>query len=320
MTELIFCQQHEDPFCKFFPESIPPDLRINGIVLLENDECAGRIALIANPEIAYKKETVLLAGYFKCSNNQDHAQQLLHAAINQAISEGYDWLIAPVDGNTWHDYRLPLSGEQPLFTGDNAQPLYYKDLFQAAGLGVIEKYFSYRSELNQSPDDPIALQQEAANGGISLRALSKLHFPEEMQLLYPVCNRAFAANPLFAPISFEEFLSRNAALQPIIDYKHSLLAFDKAGVLLAFMICYQDKADTSGKTLVLKTIAKNPDRNIPGLMSYMGRVLYANAAAGGYQTIIHAMMHEGNASVKRSEDFGGTLLRTYGLFGKKLQI
>jgi len=327
--QLIHCLPGDANFKRHFPElgspedSFPADAFslpnfVSAIVITENSTLLARLALFHNPAMNYNNQLVMMAGYLRCENKKDVAKLLFEEAEKVTRNAGLRYIIAPINANTWNDYRLPLSGETALFTGDNSQPLYLGDLFLDAGFKVIERYYSSKASLEKIHFSEIDIQQQLAQEGIFIRSLNDANFLDELRLLYPVCNRAFAHNPLFSETTWEAFLSRYLPMKPLLDFPHTLLAFDEENTLLALMICYRDQQDITGQTLVLKTIAKNPEKNIPGLMSRMGELLYAKAKAAGYTSIIHAMMHEANPSIRRSQQFGGTVLRTYGLFGKQL--
>jgi hypothetical protein len=320
MTELIFCERDNELFRRYFLDCGNGQTSsfahfFRGIVALEAGICCGHIALFLHSGQGYHEEPVLTLGYFHCINDQPTADLLLDAATELASACGMDCIAAPVNGTTWHDYRLPLTGGGPLFSGDLAAPLYYADLLTANGFEVAERYYSYKASLIQAGGYPLDLNQD----NVVLRTLDLTRFEGELNLLYPVCNAAFAANPLFTGLSRQAFLERHLPLKQILHPGLTLLAEGHDRLPLAFMLCYHDHTDPSGQTLVLKTVAKNPDRNEPGLMSRVGAVLYRRALMAGYTSIIHAMMHEHNASLRRSLDFGGTLLRSYGLFIKNVK-
>ena len=95
-----------------------------------------------------------------------------------------------------------------------------------------------------------------------------------------------------------------------------VLLAERDGVLLGFAYAYQDTAD-SGR-LVAKTLAVRPDARFLGLGAHLADRLHDLAASAGFRRVVHALMHEGNASLRHSERFGGPLLRRYVLLRRDL--
>ena len=48
------------------------------------------------------------------------------------------------------------------------------------------------------------------------------------------------------------------------------------------------------------------------------RAALERVEAKGYARVVHALMHEANASVRVSDRFGGRVFRRYALWGKRL--
>ena len=65
---------------------------------------------------------------------------------------------------------------------------------------------------------------------------------------------------------------------------------------------------------MLKTLATAPGARSRGLGAHLADCLHDLAARHGFRQVIHALMHEENASLRHSHRFGSRLLRRYGLF------
>lgn len=251
----------------------------------------------------------MLIGDFHCEDDIAVAAALFSEVTSIAKTMGKAYLVGPVNGSVWNDYRLPISGNAPLFTGDLAQPLYYADLFCRNGFTTIHRYHSYVSAV---PEDTaiITFPPDITVSNIDLE-----HFEDDLAGLYELSNKAFLNNPFFTPVEKEIFIGKYTQMLPLVDKRLTLVA-RKEQVPVAFLFSYRDPRQPG--TLVIKTAAKHPGYELPGLMTSMARLLFRNIAGMGFTRAIHAFMHEENRSLLRSREFGGTILRSYALLSKKV--
>jgi len=90
------------------------------------------------------------------------------------------------------------------------------------------------------------------------------------------------------------------------------------GELWALCFAVKDLKDPTGKTLILKTLARLKEAPLKGIAYFLGILTGAEAAKKGYTKIIHALMRSNNASVKASDKTSGEVISEYVLYGKKL--
>lgn len=270
----------------------------------------GKLCLYHHPDLRFRNEPLLLIGNFSCAHDHEVAHALFTAAESEADALQLPYLAGPLNGNVWNDYRLPISGNEPLFTGDLTQPLYYANLFCSHGFTTIHRYHSYVSVIPEIGPDTIVFPE-----GIAVTKIDKAKFKDDLAGLYALTNRAFVNNPFFTPAGAEQFIDKYMQVLPLVDERLTWIA-RKQGDPVAFLFSYRDPQHP--ETLVIKTAAKDPGHHLPGLMTNMARLLFLNAAEMGFSRAIHAFMHEENRSLLRSRDFGGSILRSYALLGKKL--
>lgn len=283
---------------------------LSGIIVVEDDAVAGSLCVYHNPEIVYQGMPALLLGNFSCINAPAVADLLFTQAGTIGRTLGKSFLIGPINGSIWYDYRLPISGKEPLFYGDMVQPLYYADLFCLHGFQSIHRYHAYSSALPAISNDPISLPDQ-----VVLRHVATDSFETELSGLYDLCHQAFKRIPFFTAVDRDFFVRKYTQLLPLISQKLSLIAAID-GKPVAFLFAYQDIQQP--QTLVIKTAAKHPDYHLPGLMTNIARTLLVHIAGMGHTKAIHAFMHEENRSLLRSREFGGTILRSYALLGKNI--
>jgi hypothetical protein len=96
------------------------------------------------------------------------------------------------------------------------------------------------------------------------------------------------------------------------------LAEDSEGNLLGYFFCIQDFYNQKEKSLILKTIARHPDKKWAGLGHVIGNQIYRKAVEQGFQTVIHAFMFDEGYSTTISKNFSGERFKNYHLYGKQI--
>lgn len=316
----------EDPFLPYFQElrtriygtSPLPQVNANylaaAFVVFRQGQALGCLCLYYNEHLSHQGRSVWLVGNFDCIDDSGVAGILLNGAASEARAAGAGYLAGPMNGSTWEDYRLPLGKEEPAFTGDLYCPAYYLPLLTTAGFSIWHRYYSTLVSLDQWTENTA---DAAAWPDLRIRCADREHFREELEQIYILSSAAFADNVLFSPISREAFVARYLRYAAVLDSRFVLLAEDNEG-LLAFVFCYPDHMPET-KTLVLKTIARHPDRKRKGLRDLLLQQLYTKAKAAGYTSLVHAFMEEDNRSYVLSGRYGGTALRSYVLMLKSLR-
>lgn len=247
---------------------------------------------------------------------------LLEEACRHFAERGVARVLGPMNGDTWHAYRLVLPpGEQPeppgglvvpTFPGEPSNPPEAADAWRDAGFDIVARY-----------ESAIVTDLTAAAGtatgrppGVTFRTLDPDRFDEELALLHAISLRGFAANPYYAPIERAEFVALYAPLRPFVDPRFVEFAEDADGETLAFLFCFPLPARGGPPLLVAKTIAVVPEAR----GQHLGALLFARAHVRanelGFAGVIHALMHADNASTRMSSREQGRVFRRYALFGR----
>lgn len=228
-------------------------------------------------------------------------------------------MIGPMNGSTWEQYRFINEAEQPLFFTEPLHQPYYIQQWKENGWTTIGEYGSGLTEDLSVDEEMISSIKTALEPvGIRLRSLDLAAYREELVRLHPFLLQAFSRNFLYTPITLEDFLDKYLPLQPYLKKEFVLLAEDAAGTVAGVFLCIDDLYDTAGRTLIIKTIARDPDPRFRGLGHLMAAQVYREAAARGYTRIIHAFMYNQGTSTAISGHFNGHIFKTYTLFGKTL--
>lgn len=235
---------------------------------------------------------------------------LIALAVQRAQSLGAASLVGPMDGDTWHSYRLVTEsdGSKPFLMeptlGADAQTA-----FEALGFAVIERYFSAKvclaTVLDQAdPQDGIAIQPWDGQDAEAL--FSEIH---------ALSSDAFAGNVFYQPVSLPDFLALYRPFLRMIRPELVFLARDQDDVLQGYLFGIPNYAEgPTTRTAILKTYASR----VPGLGRALASRFHSAAGNAGFQTAIHALIHDANRSAERSAGLGATIFRRYALMGRVL--
>jgi len=127
--------------------------------------------------------------------------------------------------------------------------------------------------------------------------------------------QAFAGNPFYKHIALEDFLAMYRPVVPLLKQELILFARDPAGRLVGFLFGIPNYAEgPQTKSVILKTYASLAK----GAGHHLSHQFYLNAKTMGFETVIHALMHDDNLSAVRSGLNGADVFRRYALMGRSL--
>jgi GNAT superfamily N-acetyltransferase len=230
--------------------------------------------------------------------NAEEGEIKLREYVNTLKNAGHKKIIAPIDGDTWHKYRLVsfTNGELP-FPLEPQNPLWYNSVYEKCGFRPLKKYFSEKFEIN----NVIMPEKDSA---ITIR-----NFCEgDLKLIYDISRCGFDENFLYAQISYEEFEKLYMPALSFADFNLVCVA-EAEGVAAGFMFSF-----VSHGRLILKSIAVLPKYRQNGIGTMLiGHVLTA-AKNKGITTAIGALIAQGNSSHKIVSKYGGEIIREYTLY------
>lgn len=247
-------------------------------------------------------------GAFAC-DNPDAGAALIARAARQLSDEGFAAVIGPMDGDTWSAHRLVIEsdGSQP-FLMEPANPPHHPAAFNTAGFDVAARYVSSITRCAA----PLSARLPQ---GVTLRAFNAADADRELARLHEFSLQAFSRNAFYKPISRERFLAMYQPVLGAVDTDLAILAEDETSALVGFCFAIPNYAEgATPRSVILKTLASSRK----GVGAALADELHSRAARKGFERVIHALMHESNASVQLSERFGGRVFRRYALWGKTL--
>lgn len=239
------------------------------------------------------------------------SSRLMNEAMTQLKSEGFEAVVGPMDGDTWRSYRsVTQSDGSPAFLMEPVSGEHDVAAFEAAGLTLISGYVSARVETEKA-----IRERRSSRIGLEILAWDGQSPEEFFGEVYDFSVAGFARNRFYKPIAREEFLGMYTPYVPFMKRELILFARRANGDLAGFLFGIPNYAEgPQTKTAILKTYASS----VFGAGHLLADVFHRNALEQGYTTTIHALMHEDNIALQRSQKLGGEVFRRYGLFGRNL--
>lgn len=296
----------DDPFYTTKSEDISACEKL--FVIKEGDKILARAGFLGG-------NTAML-GFFEAQNNINAVKFLFDEVKNYAKSKGYNYLIGPINGSTWKKYRVTLPSQNMPFLLDNYNKPYYAELFEHCGFETIANYTS--SICKNLDKDYSRLEKFSSifdKKGIKIRKFVPTNFDIDIRKIYDVSIKSFVNNFLYTPIGFKDFYKMYEPLKGFLNPEWVLLAENEDNEAIAFVFGFDNLYNTNKKSLIIKTLAQVPDYKYRGIGSYLVEFLHKKACFAGYDSIIHALMHEDNVS---ANILAGELYHEYKLYGVAL--
>lgn len=264
-------------------------------------------------------------------------------AVRELFQEGIAWLrqagarsiVGPMDGDTWHRYRLNVGPfDEPPFLLEPYNPPYYVPMWTANGFVPLERYSSKRVDPQAVVTHLEDKRRAALAAGYRLRPLDAKRFREELRTIYDLSRRIFARNFLYTEIPEEEFYQLYAGARGLIDPDLVLFARSPAGEDVGFLFAYPDQSravaamrgrrDLLAKlrflrhrkdadTVDFKTLGVLSEHRRAGVAAALFHEGHRRVVEKGYLFAHHCLFREGNPSGEL-DGGAGRVMRTYMLY------
>ncbi|MET3924248.1 hypothetical protein [Devosia sp. 2618] len=235
---------------------------------------------------------------------------LLDEAITLLRSERFGGVIGPMDGDTWHSYRVVTEsdGSAP-FALEPRSGAHDHAVLAGAGFAPISNYVSSRARLVDTLGEvPVSIE------GVTVSAWDGTGAEGLISKLFAMSGSAFAGNHFYKPITLDAFLDLYRPILPMLDPRHVLFAHGPNEQLVGFLFGFPDRLATEKPAAVLKTYASG----LRGVGHLLADQYHRRALEMGHEEVIHALMHESNVSNERSQRHKATVFRRYALMGLRL--
>ena len=295
-----------------------PDLHL---AIAEEDRLVARCSLWWQSTPKYQNEQLGCIGHYAAETNEGAA--VLFAQACQTLKEHSCTLaIAPIDGNTWRNYRwISEPGDRPFFFLEpDFVPDYTEQVLQSGFTPFARYYSSLVTDLDRADKRLERVRDRLDQLKITIRYLQLENWQTELQKIYQVARISFSKNLLYTAISEAEFIAQYSAIKPYVNPELILLA-ERGDRPIGFLFALPDyrQLQDTGKcdTLILKTVGILGDRAYAGLGNFLIDRIHHTARRLGYQSVIHALMYSGNSSFNISARYGQPI-RQYTLFAKAI--
>ena len=307
------------------------------VVSDENENWIGHVVARVSPTLRDANDAPQgMLGFFGAVNDQAAIIDLLHDASQWLREQGCQEIVGPIDGDTWHSYRLNTGPyDEPLFLSEPGNPEYYPSLWTAAGFELVDRYHSKVIDDIQAVVPLIKPAFErATEQGYRFRYLNADRFEEELDVIYDLSIAVFHDNYLYDEISRDEFKSLYRRVSFLVDPRLVWFASDPEGQEIGFLFCIVDYAPAIAvmkgqqnawaklkfmfrrkfsNAVNFKSIGVIPEHrrsSVAAALMYQG---YVESLAKGFRRANLCLIRDGNPSTKL--DGGASrLLRRYELY------
>ncbi|MFM9984624.1 MAG: GNAT family N-acetyltransferase, partial [Flavobacteriales bacterium] len=275
------------------------------LVVLEAEKPVARLAIYLNEFIRIDNQQTALIGNYECIDDDVVAAFILVEAFRLILNWGIHRVLGPISGSTWDHYRFKSSENPPFLSEAQNKPWYIRQ-FESAEFIRCAQYFSALDRHMES-DRPSWTQreQELKQMGMSIRGIRLQQLEDELSSIYHFNLIAFTKNEFYTPISEGRFLEKYLPLKALIQPDLVRIAESSSGEMIGYIFCFMNLLNKDEKQLIIKTIARHPDKQWRGLGQTMASEVIRYAKSIGCSSIIHAYMFDDGTSAPVSADNNG---------------
>lgn len=308
----------------------------------KDGRCAGRIAAIVNHRhIEFHNEKTGFFGFFECINNPDVSSSLLDKACTELKKEGMELIRGPMNFSTNEECGFLLDGfnERPMLMTPYNMP-YYNELMEIYGMDKSKDLYAFIYDVKDKlPEKILRVAAIAEKRGITVRAVEKKNFSEEMKIFKEVYNSAWENNWGFIPLTDEELDYLGSRLKQVAAPEMTLIAEDNGrpvgfmGLLPDFNYVLKHMNGKINPLTIIKALyysrkikdlrmlllgIKKEYRN-KGVDAVLFREGFKGVKKGGYKRVEFSWILEDNIPIQRLvEMIGGRLYKKYRIYEKRL--
>lgn len=182
-------------------------------------------------------------GFFEALDHPEAVKKLFETSIGWLRDTGAGTIIGPMNGDTWHSYRLSIGPfDYPPFLMEPYNPPYYPKLWEHCGFTALESYYSQRVEDLQALMNGLEKKHERAlSSGYTMRQLDSSRFLQELETIYDLSRESFAGNFLYSEIPLREFIDMYAGAKRLVDPELTWFAQAPDGSTAGFVFGLPDE-------------------------------------------------------------------------------
>ncbi|WP_136440537.1 GNAT family N-acetyltransferase [Pacificoceanicola onchidii] len=174
-------------------------------------------------------------GFFDCANDAEVAGALLTRAETWARTRGFDEIAGNFNLTAMQQMGVQTDGfDRPGYTDMVLNPPHIPDLLRGQGYAPVFPVTTFELDLAQA-----RLPQAALPDGHHFAPVKRRTFKPRMEEARQVLNDGFAENPMFVPLTPEEFTFQAGEMMTIIDPRLSSVLKD-GETPVGVVICIPD--------------------------------------------------------------------------------
>jgi GNAT superfamily N-acetyltransferase len=279
-----------------------------------------------------------MIGFFEARNHAESVSAILHHAAAWLRERGCGQVVGPIDGDTWHHYRLNLGPRDlPPFLMEPYNPPWYAEQWEAAGATPLAEYCSKAvtgAAVQAAAEHFRRHHDRCVDLGYTFRPLDLRRLPDELGLLHQLSLAIFADNLLYTPLGEEEFRALYTGAGALLDPQLVQFAYAPDGAPAGFVFSFLDYARAMAamrgrrhllakfhfvvrrhlaRALNVKTLGVTPRHRRTGLAGALIYLAYAAALERGLGQVNLCLMLDANVSTRLDHD-QGSVLRRYRLY------
>jgi GNAT superfamily N-acetyltransferase len=287
---------------------------------MDGSRILGRVSAAINPALREMHGPAYAQlGQFECVDDVAAARALIQEAIGwlRQAAPASKTLLAPMDLDTWHAYRLRTGGfDEASFPMEPYNPAYYPALFAALGFAPVVRY------VTKTVNDPAipmqaweASYKRATRRGYRFRSFDGGNRPGEMLQIHGLSREMFCRNPFYVDISLAEFARMYAGEAGQLDTELFVFMLDPQGETVGFAFASPDRR--RHELVNIKTFGTLPRVHGLGAGAALAMEVYRRAIRRGFTRINHCLMRAGNEADLMDRG-GARVTREYTLYSKAM--
>lgn len=279
------------------------------LIAYRDDVPTARVVAQVSPALRDEAgRAVGLLSFFEAMDDSEAVCALFDAARACLRSMGARRMIGPMDGDTWHRYRVNAGPfTRPRFPLEPWNPAWYPALWEGAGFRMIESYSSkWIDDVGTLLPGLERGVQRSQQRGITIRRLDPARLTDELGLVHALSSAIFADAFLYTPIDRGEFLALYAGVERMLDPELVLFAEDASGTPVGFVFAY---AEPARHAVHYKTIGVLADWRRAAVAAALSHAVYSAALRKGFPQGNHALMRDDNRSQALDQGLGEVFRR-----------
>ena len=274
-------------------------------------------------------------GYFDCADDAEVASLLLRAAEDWARARRFDEIMGNFNLTAMQMTGIVTDGfDAAVYSDCMWSPPWLARHLETNGFERCFPMTTHELRLDARDAPPLACPDGLRHAPISRRTL-----PARLEDARQVLNASFDQNPMFVPVSAEEYMFQAKDLKLIFDPRLSVVLYDGTGPAAA-LLCIPDlnpmlksmrsrlslsapwhflKHRLTNRRALLIYYGVRPDLQRRGVTPYMLDTVSRRARNAGYDRMgITWIADENPASLRQMEKIGARPLQSLHLFRKSL--